>query len=84
MTSTSYANELVLSQLSFQLPQNLGARGKGNWPLEMGQVQSLAGCLISWRCDMTSRRALKSKSGVRKERAKASGWEVHPSHGKVT
>jgi hypothetical protein len=75
-----YANELVSSQLLFQLPQNSGARGKGNWPLEMGRLQSLASCLISWRCEMTSKRA--SKSSARKEGAKASGLEVHSSHGK--
>jgi hypothetical protein len=32
---------------------------------------------------MTIKRALKSKSGVRKEMAKASGLEVHPSRNKV-
>jgi hypothetical protein len=82
--STSYANELVLSQLSFQLPQNSGARGKGNWPLEMGQLQSLVGCLISWRCDMTSRRASKSKSGVRKERAKLVVGRFTPATARFT
>jgi hypothetical protein len=48
----------------------------------MGQLQSLANCPISWRCDITSKRALKSKSSVRKEMAKASGLEVHPSRSK--
>jgi hypothetical protein len=32
---------------------------------------------------MTSKRASKSKSGVRKKMAKASGLEVHPSRSKV-
>jgi hypothetical protein len=82
MTSAPYVNELVLDQLSFQLPQNSGARGKGNWPLEMGRLHSLAGCPISWRCDMTSKRASKSKSSARKEMAKASDSEVHSSHSK--
>jgi hypothetical protein len=80
--SAPYVNELVSSQLLFQLPQNSGARGKGNWPLETGRLQSLAGCPISWHCDITSKRALKSKSSVRKEMAKASGLEVHSSRGK--
>jgi hypothetical protein len=75
-------NGLVSGQLSFQLPQNSGARGKGNWPLGTGQLQSLAGYPISWRCNMTSKRASKSKSSARKERAKASGSEIHSSHGK--
>jgi hypothetical protein len=82
MTSAPYANELVSSQLLFQLPQNSGARGKGNWPLETGRLQSLAGCLISWRYNMTSKRASKSKSNVRKEMAKARGSKVHSSHDK--
>jgi hypothetical protein len=83
VTLASHANELVLSQLSFRLPQNSGARGKGNWPLEAGQLQSFVSCLISWRCNMTGKRASKSKSSVRKEMAKASGLEVHPSCSKV-
>jgi hypothetical protein len=29
-------NKLVSSQLLFQLPQNSGARGKGNWLLKNG------------------------------------------------
>jgi hypothetical protein len=82
MTLAPYVNELVSSQLLFQLPQNSGARGKGNWTLKAGQLQSLAGCPISWRCDITSKRASKSKSSVRKEMAKASGLEVHSSRGK--
>jgi hypothetical protein len=82
VTSASYANELVSSQLSFQLPQNSGARGKGNWPLETVQLQSFTGCPISQRCDKTSKGAPKSKSSVRKEMAKASGSEVHSSRGK--
>jgi hypothetical protein len=81
--SASYPNELVLSQLSFQLPQYLGARGKGNWPLEAGRLQSFSSCPISWRCGMTSKRALKSKSGVHEEMAKSSELEVHPSRSKV-
>jgi hypothetical protein len=82
VTSAPYVNELVSSQLSFQLPQNSGARGKGNWPLETGRLQSFAGCPISQHCDMTSKRASKSKSSVHEEMAKASGLEVHPSHSK--
>jgi hypothetical protein len=82
MTSVPYVNELVSSQLLVQLPQNSGARGKGNWSLETGQLQSLAGYLISWRCDITGKRASKSKSSTRKDRAKASGSEVHSGHGK--
>jgi hypothetical protein len=81
--SAQYVNELVSSQLSFQLPQNMGSRGKGNWPLEAGRLQSLAGCPISWRCDMTWKRASKSKSSIREEMAKASGLEVHLGHNKV-
>jgi hypothetical protein len=61
----------------------LRARGKGNWPLETGRLQSLAGCPISWRCDMTSKRVSKSKSSIRREMAKASGLEVHPGRYKV-
>jgi hypothetical protein len=49
----------------------------------MGQLQSFAGCPISCCCDMTSKRASKSKSGIRGEMAKASGSEVHPSYSKV-
>jgi hypothetical protein len=82
MMSALYVNELVSSQLLFQLPQNLGVRGKGNWPLETGRLQSLAGCPISWRCDMTSKRASKSKSSIRKVMDKASGSEVHSSRSK--
>jgi hypothetical protein len=82
VTSTSYVNKLVSSQLLFQLPQNSRARGKGNWPLETGRLQSLAGYPISWRCDITSKRASKLKSSIRKEMAKASGLEVHSSHDK--
>jgi hypothetical protein len=78
----SYVNELVSSQLLVHLPQNSGARGKGNWPLETGQLQSLADCPISWRCDITSKRASKSKSSIRKEMTKASGLEVHSSRGR--
>jgi hypothetical protein len=29
---------LVSSQLSVQLPQNSGARGKENWPSEVGRL----------------------------------------------
>jgi hypothetical protein len=80
--SAPYASKLVSSQLSFQLPQNSGARGKGNWPLEVGWLQSLVGCPISWRCDLTSKRASKLKSSIRKEMAKASGLEVRSNHGR--
>jgi hypothetical protein len=77
-----YADKLVLSQLSFQLPQNSGARGKENWPSEVDRLQSLAGCPISWRCDMISKRASKLKSSIRKEMAKARDLEVYSSRGK--
>jgi hypothetical protein len=77
-----HADKLVSSQLSFQLPQNSGAREKGNWPLEVGRLQSLAGCLVSWRCDMISKRASKSKPSVRKETAKARDLGVYSSRGK--
>jgi hypothetical protein len=80
--SAPYVNELFSSQLLVQLPQNSGAGGKGNWPLEAAWPQSLVECPISWRCDITSKRASKSKSSVRKEMAKASGLEVHPSRSK--
>jgi hypothetical protein len=46
-----YADKLVSSQLS----QNLGARGKGNWPSELGQLQYLVGYPVSWRCDVISK-----------------------------
>jgi hypothetical protein len=82
VTSAPYANELVSSQLSFRLPQILGARGKGNWPLETCRLQSFVGCPISQRCDMTSKRASKSKRSICEEMAKASGLEVHPSRSK--
>jgi hypothetical protein len=45
---------LVSSQLSVQLPENSGARVKGNWPSEVSRLQYLAGCSISWHCDMIS------------------------------
>jgi hypothetical protein len=48
----------------------------------VGRLQSLAGCLISWRYDMISKRASKLKSSIRKETAKARNLEVYSSRGK--
>jgi hypothetical protein len=76
------AERLVSSQLSVQLPQNLGPRGKGNWPSEVGRLQYLAGCPVSWRCDMISKRATKSKPNARKVMAKARNLEIYSSRGK--
>jgi hypothetical protein len=73
---------LVSSQLSVQLPQNSGARGKGNRPSEVGRLQYLAGCPVSWRCDMISKGAMKSKPNARKVMAKARNSEICSSHGK--
>jgi hypothetical protein len=77
-----YAEVLVSSQLSVQLPQNSGARGKGNWPSELGQLQYLAGCPVSWRYDMISKRATKSKPNARKVMAKARNLEIYSSRGR--
>jgi hypothetical protein len=68
---------LVSSQLSVQLPQNSGARGKGNWPLEVGRLQYLAGCPISWRCDMIRKRATKSKPNTCEAMARARNLEIY-------
>jgi hypothetical protein len=82
-TLAPYANELVSSQLSFQLPQNPRPKGKGNWPSEMGQLQSFAGCPISGRCDMINKRARKSKSSIDDGgRCLNGGLEVHLSYSK--
>jgi hypothetical protein len=67
---------LVLSQLSVQLPQNSGARGKGNWPSEVGRLQYLTGCPVSWHCDMISKQATKLKPDARKVMAKARNSEI--------
>jgi hypothetical protein len=75
-----YAEKLVSSQLSVQLSQNSGARGKGNWPSEVGWLQYLASCPVSWRCDMTSKQVTKSELSTRKEIAKARNLESHSSH----
>jgi hypothetical protein len=77
-----YADKLVSSQLSVQLSQNSGARGKGNWPSEVSRLQYLAGCPASWRCDMISKRATKSKLSTGKETAKARNLEICSSRGK--
>jgi hypothetical protein len=77
-----YADKLVSSQLSVQLSQNSGARGKGNWPSEVGRLQYLAGCPVSWRCDMISKQATKSKLSTCEEMAKAKNSEIRSSHGK--
>jgi hypothetical protein len=76
------ADRLVSSQLSVQLSQNSGARGKGNWPSEVGWLQYLAGCSISWRCDMISKRATKLKLSTCEETAKARSLEICSSRGK--
>jgi hypothetical protein len=76
------ADSLVSSQLSVQLSQNSGARGKGNWPSEVGRLEYLAGCPISWRCDMISERATKSKLSTYKETAKARNLEIRSSRDK--
>jgi hypothetical protein len=73
---------LVSSQLSAQLPQNSGARGKGNRPLEVGRLQYLAGCPVSRCCDMISKRATKSKPNVRKVMARARNLEIYSNRGK--
>jgi hypothetical protein len=80
--SAPYAEKLVSSQLSVQLPQNSGARGKGNWPSEIGQFQYLASCPLSRRCDMISKRATKSKPNDRKEVARARNLEIYSNRGK--
>jgi hypothetical protein len=51
----------------------------------MGQLQSFAGCPISWCCIMTSKRGLKSKfaEAFEREMAKVSGLEVRPSRSRV-
>jgi hypothetical protein len=48
----------------------------------VGRLQYLAGCPVSWRCDMTSKRATKSKLRTRKEMAKARNLEIYSSRGK--
>jgi hypothetical protein len=77
-----YTEKLVSSQLSVQLSQNSGARGKENWPSEVGQLQYLASCPVSWRCDMISKRATKSKLNAHKEMARARNLEIYSNHGK--
>jgi hypothetical protein len=78
-------NELVLSQLSIQLPQNSGARGKGKCSLKTGRLQSFAGYPISWCGVMTRKRGSKSKSAEAfvREMTKANDLEVRLSHSKV-
>jgi hypothetical protein len=73
---------LVSSQLSVQLPQNSGARGKGNWPSEVSRLQYLAGCRISWRCDVISKQTTKSKPNTRKVMAGARNWEIYSNRSK--
>jgi hypothetical protein len=77
-----YADKLVSSQLSVQLSQNLGARGKGNWPSEVGRLQYLTGYPVSWRCDVISKRAMKSKLSTCKGTAKARNLEIRSIRGK--
>jgi hypothetical protein len=48
----------------------------------MGRLQYLAGCPVSWRCDVISKRATKSKLSARKEMAKARNLESHSSRSK--
>jgi hypothetical protein len=78
----SIRGRLVLSQLSVQLPQNSRARGKGNWPSEVGRLQHLAGYPVSWRYDMISKRATKSKPNAHKVMARARNSEIYSSRGK--
>jgi hypothetical protein len=73
---------LVSSQLLVQLPQNSRARGKGNWPSEVSRLQYLTGCSISWRCDMISKRATKSKPNTRKVMARAKNLEIYSNRSK--
>jgi hypothetical protein len=73
--------KIVSSKLLVQLPQNSGARGKGNWPSEVGRLQYLAGYSISWCRDTISKRATKSKPNTRKATARAENWEVYSNHG---
>jgi hypothetical protein len=73
---------LVSSQLSVQLPQNSGARGKGNWPSEVSRLQYLAGCPICWRCDVISKRMIKSRPNTRKVMARARNWEIYSNRSK--
>jgi hypothetical protein len=77
-----YMEKLVSSQLSVQLSQNSGARGKGIWPLEVGRFQYLASCLLNRRCDMTSKRATKSKLNDRKEMDRARNLDIYSTRGK--
>jgi hypothetical protein len=80
--SFTVCGRLVSSQLSIQLPQNSGARGKGNWPSEVSRLQYLTGCLISWRYDMISNRATKSKANTRNVVARARNWEIRSTRSK--
>jgi hypothetical protein len=48
----------------------------------VGWLQYLTGCPISWRYDMTGKRAMKSKLSTRKEMAKARNLEIYSSRGK--
>jgi hypothetical protein len=45
-------------------------------------LQYLAGCPISWRCDMISKRATKSKPNTRKVVARARDLEIYSNHNK--
>jgi hypothetical protein len=56
--------------------------GKGNWPSEMSWLQYLTGCPISWRCDMISKRATKSKPNTHKVMARARNWEIFSNRSK--
>jgi hypothetical protein len=60
----------------------LGGWGKGNWPSEVSRLQYLAGCPISWRWYVISKRTTKSKPNTRKVMARARNLEIYPSHSK--
>jgi hypothetical protein len=48
----------------------------------VGRLQYLAGCPISWRCDMISKRATKSKPNTRKVMARARNLEIYSNRSK--
>jgi hypothetical protein len=48
----------------------------------VSQLQYLAGCLISWCCDMISKRATKPKPNTRKVMASARNLEIYSNRSK--
>jgi hypothetical protein len=48
----------------------------------VGRLQHLAGCPISWRCDMISKRATKLKPNTRKVMARARNLEIYSNRSK--